>query len=549
MNTSHAAHPDRLLPVDPTTRAIARRLLAHVEDLPVISPHGHLDPAMFVTDEPFPDPTTLLITPDHYVTRVLHSAGVDLADLGVGGSNPDVDKQAAWRIFQQHWPLYAGTASGYWLEQEFEHVFGIHPERLNTDDPDDIYAELSEVIARPDFRPRALADTFGLEVLATTDDPLDDLAAHRTLAADPTFSPRVLPTFRPDAYTKMYNAGFAENVEKLIDVAGDGQTGYAGYLQALRNRRAYFLDHGATSADHGTHDADTTPLDDATAQRLFDKGRAGTATRAEAAAFEANMTYRFAEMSRDDGLVMTLHPGAYRNHSASAFARFGADTGHDIPFALDYTRGLQPLLVTSAGPDFTSSCSPWTDGLLPRARPPRRLLPQRLPRCPLVVHRRDRRHEPLPGRHHRRRRFLPLLRLHRRHPRLLLHPGAPQHLPPRRRRLPRPPRRRAPSHRGPGRRHHRRPDRLLSPKGVQAVTALNRTTVPSPTPPVRIVHGLLGAFHRAHQVWYTQQAEADGHPGGGTPPSRARAMHLLELAAQDGLYTLVTRSGDGDSRS
>ncbi|SMG05804.1 glucuronate isomerase [Corynebacterium pollutisoli] len=353
MSTSHAAHPDRLLPVDSTTRAVARRLLAHVEDLPVISPHGHLDPAMFVTDDPFPDPTTLLITPDHYVTRVLHSAGVDLADLGVGGSNPDVDKQAAWRIFQQHWPLYAGTASGYWLEQEFEHVFGIHPERLNTDDPDDIYAELSEVIARPDFRPRALADTFGLEVLATTDDPLDDLAAHRTLAADPTFSPRVLPTFRPDAYTKMYNAGFAENVEKLIDVAGDGQTGYAGYLQALRNRRAYFLDHGATSADHGTHNADTTPLDDATAQRLFDKGRAGTATRAEAAAFEANMTYRFAEMSRDDGLVMTLHPGAYRNHSASAFARFGADTGHDIPFALDYTRGLQPLLSDfGENPDF-----------------------------------------------------------------------------------------------------------------------------------------------------------------------------------------------------
>lgn len=342
MSTSHAAHPDRLLPVDPGTRDVARRLLAHVEDLPVISPHGHLDPAMFVTDEPFPDPTTLLITPDHYVTRVLHSAGVDLADLGVGGS--ETDKQEAWRIFVRHWPLFTGTASGYWLEQEFEHVFGINPDRLSTDDPDELYGELSEVIARPDFRPRALAETFGLEILATTDDPLDDLAHHKALAEDPDFSPRVLPTFRPDAYTKMYNAGFAENVARLIDTAGEGQHGYAGYLQALRNRRQYFIDHGATSSDHGTHNVDSQPLDDAEAQRLFDKGRAGTATFAEALAFEANMTYRFAEMSRDDHLVMTIHPGVHRNHSASAFERFGADTGHDIPFGLDYTRGLQPLL-------------------------------------------------------------------------------------------------------------------------------------------------------------------------------------------------------------
>src|SRR5690606_29797007 len=163
--------------------SIARRLLAHVEDLPVISPHGHLDPAMFVHDDPFSDPTFLLITPDHYVTRVLHSAGVDLADLGVGGS--DADKQAAWRIFVRNWPLFAGTASRYWLEQEFEHVFGINPDRLadgGADTADEIWAELSEVLDRPDFRPRALAESFGLEVLATTDDPLDDLAHHKTLA-------------------------------------------------------------------------------------------------------------------------------------------------------------------------------------------------------------------------------------------------------------------------------------------------------------------------------------------------------------------------------
>lgn len=310
---------------------------------------------MFVTDEAFPDPTALLISPDHYVTRVMHSAGVDLSQLRVAG-HTDTSPQEAWRIFHKHWKLFSGTASGYWLEQEFEHVFGINPDRLGEGgdaEADALYEDLQAVLAQPSFRPRALAEKFGLEVLATTDDPMDDLASHKALRDDETFTPRVLPTFRPDAYTKMYLPGFVENVTRLIDTAGDGLTGYRGYLTALRNRRQYFIDHGALSADHGTYDASSTPLSEEDAQRLFEKGLAGTATRAEAAAFEANMTYRFAEMSQDDGLVMTIHPGIFRNSSASAFAEFGADTGHDIPFRMEYTNGLQPLLSAfGENPDF-----------------------------------------------------------------------------------------------------------------------------------------------------------------------------------------------------
>ncbi len=346
MTTSHASHPDRLLPADPGTRDIARRLLAHVEDLPIISPHGHLEASMFVKDEAFPDPTSLLISPDHYLTRMMHSAGVDLADLRVGGHEGKSAREA-WRIFMSHWDLYAGTATGYWVEQAFEHVFGINAERLNVGTPehaDAIFDELTDILAKPDFRPRALAEQFNLEVLATTDDPLDDLADHKALADDPTFSPRVLPTFRPDAYTKMYNAGWAEKTTKLIDTAGDGKAGWEGYLQAMRNRRQYFINHGATSADHGLHDTDTTPLSHEDAQKILDKGLAGTATLAEMRAFEANTTYRFAEMSQEDGLVMTIHPGVYRNHSASAQKKFGADIGADIPFQMEFTNGLRPLL-------------------------------------------------------------------------------------------------------------------------------------------------------------------------------------------------------------
>ena len=64
-------------------------------------------------------------------------------------------------------------------------------------------------------------------------------------------------------------------------------------------------------------------------------------------------------------------------------------------------------------------------------------------------------------------------------------------------------------------------------------------------PPVRVVHLGLGAFHRAHQAWYTAHATDAGEWGiaaftGRTPDA------ALELAPQDGLFTVVVRSGDGD---
>lgn len=79
-------------------------------------------------------------------------------------------------------------------------------------------------------------------------------------------------------------------------------------------------------------------------------------------------------------------------------------------------------------------------------------------------------------------------------------------------------------------------------------TPLTRTT-DTPTPPIRLVHLGLGAFHRAHQVWYTQQAEADpADPQWGYASFTGRGPLMADLLdRQDGLYTLVTRSGDGDS--
>ncbi|MFJ4286344.1 glucuronate isomerase [Paenarthrobacter nicotinovorans] len=338
MSESLATHPDRLLPADPGTRSIARALLERVQDLPIISPHGHVDAAVIEQNTPFPDPAALLVTPDHYVTRLIHASGVPLDKL-----QPQAGARNIWRSFCEAWPLFDGTASGYWLRTQFESVFGWQGE-LSAATADASFDAISAKLAEPGFRPRELFKDFNIEVLATTDDPLDSLDSHRALAADPSFHGRVLPTFRPDAYINIAHPAWQANVERLIAEASDGGSGYRGYLTALENRRRYFVDHGAVSADHGVKTPATLKLDEADAAALFDKAVSGQANAQDRDAFEAHMMYQMARMSVEDGLVMTIHPGSYRNHHQPTFEAFGADTGHDIPFAVSYTEAVRPLL-------------------------------------------------------------------------------------------------------------------------------------------------------------------------------------------------------------
>ncbi|MDQ8702552.1 glucuronate isomerase [Streptomyces sp. LHD-70] len=346
-------HPDRLLPADPGVRAIARRLYDAVRELPIISPHGHVDPRLLLTDEPFRDPASLLVTPDHYVTRMLHASGVPLAELGVGrGPLPEPEARRAWRHLCSHWAAFRGTPVRYWFDAELSEIFGV-TERPSADNADRLYDQIAERLAQEKFRPRALFQRFGIEVLATTDDPCDDLSAHRALVDDPAWSARVIPTFRPDRYLEPDRADWRESVTRLGEVSGVDTGSYDGYLSALAARRRYFVEHGATSADHSHLDVRAEPLPADEAARIYAAALGGTATAAEATAFRRNMLFEMARMSTEDGLVMTLHPAVHRNHHTPTYERFGADTGHDIPVQVEFTQALQPMLnAFGTHPDF-----------------------------------------------------------------------------------------------------------------------------------------------------------------------------------------------------
>ncbi|MFC0673623.1 glucuronate isomerase [Brachybacterium hainanense] len=337
-------HPDRLLPVDPAVRDIARELYGRMAEQPIVSPHGHVDPRLLLDDTPFTDPTSLFITPDHYVTRLLHARGVSLADLGVGrGPLSEAEARHAWGLLAEHWRAYAGTPSRLWMEHEFHEVFGIE-KVLSPATADELYDHIAERLARPEFRPRALFEQFRIEVLATTDDPCDDLAPHRALAADPGFAGQVVPTFRPDRYLEPARPDFAQLADALGEAAGIDTAGYAGFTEAMRVRRLFFREHGGVSTDHSHADAGTARLAEEEAARLFAQARAGRIAPADAVALRRHLLADQARMAADDGLVMTLHPAVHRNHHAETFARYGADVGADIPTSVTFVDGLAPVL-------------------------------------------------------------------------------------------------------------------------------------------------------------------------------------------------------------
>ncbi|WP_311258546.1 glucuronate isomerase [Microbacterium sp. WCS2018Hpa-9] len=335
----HRRDRDRLLPADPAMRIVARALYERVADAPIISPHGHVPVEWLVDDRPFADPAALLISHDHYVTRLLHASGVGLDELGVGGSA--ADPREIWRKFAERWSLFAGTASGYWLTESLENVLDVRVP-LSAATADQSYDHIVEQLATPALRPRALFQSFGIEVLATTDDPLDDLSGHAALAAEGRVG-RVIPTFRPDRYLDPDAGGFADNVARLLAATGNSST-FAGYVAALEQRRQYFIEHGAVSADHGVEVPETLDLTAAEAESLFARVLAGDADADDRQAFRAHMLFQMARMSVQDGLVMTVHAGVVRNHNAETFRRFGPDTGHDIPRRTDFVGGLRPLL-------------------------------------------------------------------------------------------------------------------------------------------------------------------------------------------------------------
>lgn len=338
---------DRFFDSDPAIRRVARSIFERTRELPLICPHGHVDPAILADDAPFPEPTSLLITPDHYIFRMLYSRGVPLESLGIRGRDGaipdgDGDPRRVWQLFGERYHLFRGTPTGVWLDYELHELFGVRV-KLTGDTAQLVYDEVLEKLGSPEFRPRALFERFNIEVLATTDRATDPLRHHRAIR-ESGWSGTVVPTFRPDALFRIAGSEWGVEVAALEACTGQSIDNYQSFIRALENRRGYFKLMGATATDHGVVEPYTERIADAEMDKLLQRARRGEATAQDQRRFEAHMLMDMARMSSEDGLVMQLHAGALRDHNELIAARYGPDMGADIPVAGEYTRNLRALL-------------------------------------------------------------------------------------------------------------------------------------------------------------------------------------------------------------
>ncbi len=336
---------DRYL--EPANRDVALRLYHQVRDLPLICPHGHVDPLLFADpDYRFGSPGELFITPDHYVFRMLHSQGIALESLGiprVDGGAVETDERKIWQLFADHYHLFRGTPTGSWLDYSFHFVFGVE-EKLTSSSARAIHDQIAACLQQPEFRPRALFERFNVEVLTTTDAATDPLQQHMAIR-ESGWQGRILPTFRPDTVVNLDTPDWRAHVDQLGEQSGIDIVSYRQYVRALEQRRRFFREMGATATDHAALTAYTETMGQREAESLFDRALRGNASAEDARRFTGHMLVEMARMSVEDGLVMQLHVGSLRNHDPDLHARFGRDMGADIPIASEWTRNLRPLLT------------------------------------------------------------------------------------------------------------------------------------------------------------------------------------------------------------
>jgi glucuronate isomerase len=345
-------NPDRFFSPDPTTRSLARELYEPVATFPIVSPHGHVDPRLFSNPSAtLGSPADLFIIPDHYVTRMLYSQGVTLEKLGVprvDGGEVETDHRNIWHLLCANFHLFRGTPSGIWLTHELSEVFGID-EKPSAANADRLYDAISEKLAQPEFTPRALFKRFNIEVLSTTDAATDTLEHHQAIRAS-GWQGHILPSFRPDGVVNLDAPDWRTNLDKLSAVSGIDVVDFVSYIRALEQRREFFKSMGATATDHAALTPATVELTAVEAETIFQHALRGQASAEDAARFTAHMLVEMARMSSEDGLVMQLHPGSFRNHNQAIFQKFGLDKGCDIPLQTEYTRNLLPLLNKFGNP-------------------------------------------------------------------------------------------------------------------------------------------------------------------------------------------------------
>lgn len=325
---------------------IAQDLFESVGELPLICPHGHVPPQLFSTEnEKFDNPAELFITSDHYVLRMLLSQGVRCQDLGIQGVSDESYISAPeqiWQIFCDHYHLFDGTPTGLWIENILAMVFGIM-KKPDSENAIELYQQMAQSLRSASFNLRKLFQKFNIEVLCTTDDVTDSLNVHQEIS-QAGWQGRILPTLRMDRVVDIQHPTWPDHIQALSSFTHQEIVDYRSFIWAIEKRRTDYQALGCKASDLSLKTPYTCQLSNQKSEEFFQLGLKKQITDDEALQFKGQLILELARMSAEDGMVMQLRAGIYRNHSPGIFQELGPDMGFDIPVKVEWTQNLKPLL-------------------------------------------------------------------------------------------------------------------------------------------------------------------------------------------------------------
>ena len=305
----------------------ARRLYKAVEKLPIIDYHCHLSPKMIAEDYKFRNAYDLFLGGDHYKWRQMRTNGID--EEYITGSADEYEK---FRAFAKTMPYLLGNPIYHWTHLELKRYFGIDA-TLSEETCEEIWNKCNECLKLDEFSAKNLIRRSNVEVICTTDDPADTLEYHEALR---DFETKILPTFRPDKAVEIGKETFVPYIESV------GVKSYAELEAWIRERIAYFNDHGCRLSDHAM---EYVPFAVGDASAAFDKRMAGEElTKDEIDAFKTALLKVCAEEYTKLGWTMQLHIGALRNNNRKMYEKLGPDTGFDSINDLSIAEALSAFM-------------------------------------------------------------------------------------------------------------------------------------------------------------------------------------------------------------
>jgi glucuronate isomerase len=313
-------HEDFLL----STRTARRLFHQFAEAEPILDYHCHLSPGDIARNRQFKNLFEIWLEGDHYKWRAMRANGV--AERFCTGDAEPFAKFQAWAATVPHTlrnPLY------HWTHLELKRYFGID-ELLDEASAARIWNEANQQLATPQLSCQGIFKKFNVTTLCTTDDPADDLRHHRAIA-ESAMATRVLPAFRPDNAMAVHQpARFNPWIKSLAEACDTDIGEFSSFLDALRQRHAFFHGHGCRVSDHGMNQCYADFCSEKTAAAIFLKARAGDPiSPAEQGQFGAFMMVFFGRLDAEKGWTKQLHLGALRNTNTRLLRQLGPDTGFD----------------------------------------------------------------------------------------------------------------------------------------------------------------------------------------------------------------------------